>query len=56
MTETDIAEDFAEAIEGEFIFVPEVGWHAWDGARWEACSEIEVYGRASGWLQRQYRR
>ena len=44
-TDTGNAERFARWVHGRYLWMPKLGWHAWDGTRWvedEADSVVEA--------------
>lgn len=41
-TDTGNAEQLAHALKANFICVPDVGWHLWDGATWKLDSQGRV--------------
>ncbi len=41
----------AEHLHGRWIHVHGLGWHRWDGRRWEPVAEDHVNAEAASWLQ-----
>ena len=53
-TDAKLAELFADAIGGRYIFINGLGWHHWTGKNWCSCADKEVREIARQWTLEQH--